>query len=563
MKRTQASVPLLGAALTLVACEGGISGGSAPAGAGPGLGTAGVTAAAGAGAGGASVTAADCAAPTAGPAPLRRLSREQYDNSVRDLLAPQQSVTAAFELDERIGGYESNAVIPISPTSVARYRDAAEALAAEAVGRLDGLLPCTVATIGEDACARQFVTSFGRRVYRRPLASAEVDALMKLYGERKAKSDFAGAVGLVISALLQSPHFLYRVEQAPGKVAGSVVALSGLEVATRLAQFFWQAGPDDALLDAATAGELDTVEGVARHAERLLADDRSRAGVRSFFRQWLGLDALLTLDKNTQRFPDFTDQVRNSMFEESLRFAEASFRGEDRSLASLFGGTVSYLDVPLATFYGANAPGQAFARSDVSAQHRGGLLTLGAFLTVTSHPSEASPILRGKLVRNNILCEPLQPPPPSVNTTPPPRDPGVSTKVWLDSHRSNPSCSGCHQLMDPIGFIFQHYDAVGRYTEQDGNLPVDATGEVVTSGDAAGMYDGVGELAAGLAKSSQVRDCMAEQFVRYAVGRPKVAEDTCSIRAAGDALASAQLDLRALLFGIVKSDAFRLRKVVP
>jgi len=561
MKRTPPPVALFVAALALVGCEGAIYGGASPANAGTELGSAGGSGGKSAGAGGVSATP-QCSDPTAGPAPLRRLTREQYENTVRDLLAPQQSVTAAFELDERIGGYESNAVIAISPTSVARYRDAAEALATEAISNLDRLLPCAAAPSGEDACAREFVTSFGRRVYRRPLASAELEALMKLYTERKAKSDFAGAVGLVITALLQSPYFVYRVEQAPGQPAGSVVALSGLEVATRLANFFWQAGPDDALLDAALAGELDTVEGVGRHAERLFVDERSRAGVRSFFRQWLGFDSLLTLDKNTQRFPEFTEQLRSSMFEESLRFAEAAFRGEERSLAAFFGGNFSFVDSTLATFYGASAPSQPFARVDVSGQHRGGLLTLGAFLTVTSHPSETSPILRGKLVRTNILCEPLQPPPPEVNTDPPVRDPNVSTKVWLESHRSNPSCSACHQLMDPIGFIFQHYDAVGRYTEQDGNLPVDATGEVVTSGDAAGKYDGVTELAKGLAQSSQVRDCLAEQFVRYAVGRPKVDEDACSIRQAGDALASAQLDLRALLFGIVKSDAFRLWKVV-
>ncbi len=510
------------------------------------------------------VTAADCdGGPQAAEAPLRRLSREQYENTVRALLSRTDDVTQGFELDERIGGFESNAVVPISPTSVARYRDAAESLAAGAVTHLPDLLPCDPKTVGEAACAKTFIEIFGRRAYRRQLETAEVDQLLSLYSGRRAKSDFAGAIGLVLQALLQSPHFLYRVELAAGAQAGSVVPLRGAELATRLAYFFWQAGPDDALLDAAGAGELDSAAGVAKHADRLFADERARAGVRSFVRQWLGLDKLLTLDKNAQRFPDFTNEVRQSMFEEGLRFAEASFRGKDRSLATFLGGNFSYVDAPLASFYGIASPTEPSGRVEFGDGKRGGVLTLGGLLTVTSHPSEASPILRGKLIRENFLCEPLQPPPPGVNVTPPVRAPNTSTKVWLDSHRSNPSCQGCHQLMDPIGFIFQHYDAVGHYTDLDGTLPVDATGEIVTSGDAAGRYNGVAELSQGLARSGQVQACLAEQLVRYAVGRPKAAQDQCSIHQATTELQSSALDLRALLFGIVKSDAFRFRKVAP
>ncbi len=552
---------VLCAVTALSGCQGAITGdggGGASLASFPGSAGSPPTASAGTG------VAPDCqGGPQAAEAPLRRLSREQYANTVAALLAGSKDVSNAFELDERIGGFESNAVIPVSPTSVARYRDAAESLAADAASHVADVLPCDPAKLGESACAKRFIETFGRRAYRRPLETAEVDKLLELYSGRRAKSDFPGAVGLVIQAVLQSPHFLYRVELAPAARAGDVVPVQGTELATRLAYFFWQAGPDDILLDAAAAGELDSLDGVERHAERLFADERARAGVRSFARQWLGLDKLLTLDKNAQRFPDFTEQVRRSMFEEGLRFAEESFRGQDRSLATFLGGNFSYVDAPLARFYGIAAPGAPAGRVEFSDGKRGGLLTLGGFLTVTSHPSEASPILRGKLIRENFLCEPLQPPPPGVNVTPPVRDPNTSTKVWLASHRSNPSCQGCHQLMDPIGFIFQHYDAVGRYTDLDGTLPVDAAGEVVTSGDAAGRYDGVTELSQGLARSTQVRTCLAEQLVRYAVGRPRAEQDRCSIQQATAELGNSTFDLRALLFGIVSSDAFRFRKVAP
>lgn len=518
---------------------------------------------AGVGGPGSTLTSEDClGGPRAAEAPLRRLSREQYANTVRALLPDSGEVTSGFEPDERIGGFESNAVIPVSPTAVARYRDAAETLAATALSHLANVVPCDPAGAGETPCAKSFIGTFGRRVYRRPLETGEVDRLLALYSARRAKSDFAGAIGLVVQAMLQSPNFLYRVELAPGAEPGSVVPLQGGELATRLAYFFWQAGPDDALLDAAAAGMLDTPAGMAQEAERLFADERARAGVRSFVRQWLGFDKLLTLDKNMQRFPDFTDQVRRSMFEEGLRVGEEAFRGSDRSIGALFGGNFSYVDAPLAQFYGlAAAPAAGSGRVEFTDGKRGGLLTLGALLAVTSHPSDASPILRGKLIRENFLCEPLQPPPAGVKVTLPARDPKASTKEWLKSHSSNPSCQGCHQLMDPIGFAFQHYDAVGRYTDMDGTLPVDATGEIVSSGDAAGHYDGVAALGQGLAKSSQVRACLAEQLVRYAVGRPKAEQDQCSIQQAASELEGSGRDLKALLFGIVKSDAFRFRKV--
>ncbi len=558
MRPTLRQVGPLLATLATLACQGSISGGNddQPA---PGFGDT-----AGPETPGTDPAASTCGnEPVAAIAPLRRLSREQYDNTVRDLLAGPVSVTSDFEVDERIGGYESNAVIPVSPTSVARYRDAAEVLAANAVAHLSTLLPCDPVTMGEEPCARAFIDGFGRRAYRRPLTTTEVAALLGLYSSRRAGSDFSAALGLVISAILQSPHFLYRVELAEGAAPGSVVPLNGPELATRLAYFYWQSTPDEALLSVALGGELDTATGVEMHAKRLAADSRAAAGARSFVRQWLGFDSLLTLDKNTERFPDFTDEVRRSMLEESLRFADSVFRGPERTLAALFGGAFTFVDAPLATFYGLTPPAEPFGRVDLTGQNRGGLLSLGAFLTVTSHPSEASPILRGKLIRQNLLCEQLQPPPPGLDIRPPPRDPNVSTKEWLAQHRAEPACSGCHQLMDPIGFIFQHYDAVGRYTELDGNLPVDASGEVITGGDAAGSFNGVAELSHAFAQSSQVRACLADQLVRYAIGRPGAEEDACSIAHARSKLESDGLDLSALLLGIVTSDAFRFRKVEP
>ena len=164
----------------------------------------------------------------------------------------------------------------------------------------------------------------------------------------------------MITAILQSPHFLYRVEVAEGAAAGSVVPLRGSELATRLAYFYWQSAPDEALLNAALSGELDSIAGLETQAQRLAADPRAAAGARSFVRQWLGLDSLLTLDKNTERFPDFTAEVRASMLEESLRFADEVFRGTERSVSALFNGPFTFVDAPLAKFYGLTPTAEAF-----------------------------------------------------------------------------------------------------------------------------------------------------------------------------------------------------------
>lgn len=495
------------------------------------------------------------AALVAAPAPLRRLTNEEYDNTVRDLLGMSDRPAAGFPPDEAVGGFENNTVTPISQTGVERYMEAAEALAARAVQHLDALSPCSSGA-QPASCAERFLDTFGRRAYRRPLEPRERAALLALFDAELARTGYVHAIELVLTAMLESPSFLYRAEPADGATAAR--ALSGYELATRLSYFLWASTPDDALLDAAETGTLETVDGLERAARRLLADPRAKDGVRSFHRQWLDLRVLDTASKSAAQFPAFTPELKAAMVEETLRFSTyAVFQGGD-TVATLLTSRRSFVNAGLAKLYGVPAPeGSDFQLVELPTRQRSGLLTQASLLAALSSADETSPILRGKFVRERLLCERIAPPPPGVAAQFPPFDPKLSRRQRFARHSSDESCAFCHHTLDPPGFAFEHYDAMGAWRTVDGAFPVDATGVLTGTDDADGPFDGVVELGARLAASDQVRRCIATQWFRAAVGRVERPEDAPSLDAAFLGFRRAGFDVRELLVAIVRSDAFR------
>lgn len=489
------------------------------------------------------------------PVPLRRLTREEYNNTVRDLLADTTRPGDAFPPDEVVGGFESNTIAPVTPTLVQRYMDAAEALAAAAVTRLDSLAPCAAGT-PQLRCAEHFVDRFGLLAYRRPLEASERSDLLALYSEKEKRSGYAGGIQLVLQSILESPQFLYRVEPARGR-GGETRPLTGYEVATRLSFFLWASTPDQELLDAAAAGKLDAAPEIERQARRLLADPRAVDGVRSFHRQWLDLDELEAVSKDAALGRTFTPELKSAMVEETLRFAaDAVFAGGD-TVKTLLTSQRSFVNAPLAALYGVPAPKQGFARVDLPAHQRSGLLSQASLMTLFANSDQTSPILRGKFVREKLLCQPIPPPPPNTAIAPPKIDPTLTTKQRFAQHRRDPSCASCHQLMDPIGFGFEHYDGIGAWRTVDGAFPVDAVGELTMTDDADGSFDGVRELGERLAASREVRHCIATQWFRFALGRGERDEDAPSIAAAYDAFAKSGFDVRELMIAIPETDAFR------
>lgn len=498
------------------------------------------------------------AAPTPGDSPLRRMTRFEYDNVVRDLLADDSHASAEFPPDEVALGFDNNAEARVVGALLfERYSAAAEAIAARAKTKLSKLLECDTAAVGQDVCARRFIAEFGQKAWRRPLAPADVDALMKVYSWGKTNYDFANGIEMVVATLLQSPRFLYRVESGPA-AAGAVVPLDGWEMASRLSFLIWGSMPDDALFDAARAGKLGTADEIKAQATRMLSDPRAREVVRHFHAQWLELDALDTLEKDTETYPAFTPALRDLFRAETERFIDDVFWEADGKFSTLLTAPFTYANAELAKFYGLTPPsGTALVKVPLD-KRRAGLLTHGSILSVQAHAAETSPIFRGKFVRVKLLCQNLPPPPDDVVIEPPAVNDSATTRERFSQHSTDPSCAGCHRLMDPIGFGFENFDGIGRWRDVENGKTVDASGEVMGT-DVSGKFNGAVELSAKLAQSEAVQLCLAKQWFRFAYGRSESAEDQCAVSQVAAPLEQAR-SLREVVIALTQTDAFRYRR---
>lgn len=503
----------------------------------------------------------DCSVLHVGNTPLRRLSRAEYDRTVRDLLGVEGNPSSALAPDERIGPFTSNAIAPITDLLVQQHMEAAESIAAEVAPHVESLMPCAM---GSEGCATRFIAELGRRAYRRPLSAEELARYETVHAQGLALGDERDALRLVLTAMLQSPNFLYHVERGDPLASGSAsdgtpVPLTSYELAARLSYFLWGTMPDDELLDAADAG-LDDPEALRGQAERLLDDPRARDAIGSFHLQWLGLETLTTIDKDQNLYPGFDDATRRALQDETVRFADRVIREDDGRLETLLTASWSMLDGPLFALYGVDPrdPNEPVA---LDPTQRAGILTQAGVLAAHAHRNQSSPVHRGILVRENFLCQPLPPPPPNVNNTPPEPTPGQTTRQRFAAHRDREECANCHRLIDGIGLGFEHYDAIGAYRTTDADLPVDATGDIVGAGEIDGAFDGAIELAGMLAESDMVRQCVGRQWFRFALGRMESNDDECTRRSIQEAFDASDGDLRELMIAIATSDAFRNTRV--
>lgn len=496
---------------------------------------------------------ASCEELAVGSTPLRRLTRAQYRNSIRDVLGLAADV-GSLDSDEKAGAFDSNYAAAVSPDGVEQYRAVAETLAAEVMASVELLAPCDGP---EDACLENFVQSTGRRLFRRPLTDAERSDYV---GLAQAADDFDNGIRVAVQAMLQSGHFLYHLEFGLPDPSGDVVALTDYEVASRLSFFLWNSVPDDALLDAADAGELASADGVRLHAERLLQDPRAREAVGEFHVQWLALDHLSTTFKDPEYYPDFTPELAEAMVAETRRFSQIVVLQGDGRLETLLTADFSYLEPQLFELYGVEPPADHNVGVPVQLDpnQRAGLLTQAAFLSEHALTNASGPIQRGVEVRTNILCDPPPPPTPGIDITPPELLPDATTREVFEEHTNNNLCASCHQLIDGIGLGFEAYDGIGAYRTMENGLPVDDLGELVAT-DVDGEFEGAVELAHTLAQSPQVRECVARQWFRFAFGRFEVDADQCSLDVMHQAFEESDYDVRELLLHIVETDAFRFK----
>jgi hypothetical protein len=492
-----------------------------------------------------------------GPAPMRRLAHREYVRTVRDLLGYDGAALDGFVGQTSATGFDNQAsTLGVTAALADEYMRAAEAVAADAVLDLSALLPCDPAASGEDPCALAFIEELGARAYRRPLEEEHIDRLVGVFAAGRDGWSFDVGIELVVRTMLQSPHFLYRVELGGAGDGSGSVPLDGWEMATRLSYFLWGTMPDAALFAAAAEGRLESADQIAAEAERMLEDPRARLAVGDFHEQWLRLGGLPAMSKDTMLYPEFDDAFKASALEETRRFVEHVVFEGSGDLDGLLLGGYSFVDDTLAALYGVPAPG-GFAQVSLPPDRRAGILTHASFLAVTSKPNQTSPVARGKAVRELLLCETLPEPPPDVDTTPPAIDPSATTRERFAQHSTDPTCASCHRLMDPIGFGFEHYDPIGRWRDEESGLPIDATGEVV--GSASPGFDGAVELAQILADDPAVHACFVRNWLTWAHGRSPEDAESCGVGDLTAALEQSGGDVKALVLAIVRTEAFRRR----
>jgi hypothetical protein len=510
--------------------------------------------------------AAACAAANGvlnvGVTKVRRLTRDQFNNTVRDLLGTNPGRPAdALAPDERIGPFHSNAVAPITDLLVEQHQEIAAALATGAMSRMTQLSPCDLVADTGTTCATRFVTEFGRRAYRRPLTTAEITPYVNLFTLGRTGANAQNGFRLVVDAMLQSPFFLYQHDVgASGTPATGPIPVTAYELASRLSYFLWNSMPDPTLFDLAANGTLTQETVISAQVQRMLGDSKAAATIALFHRQWLAIDDLASREKDTTVYPMFSPALVDAMVHENAMFSDYVVRQGDGRLMTLFSSNLAFPQGTLFSLYGVSQPANFTVGMSVplDATRRAGILTQAAFLTRHSHGNQTSPVHRGIVVRENLMCQIITPPPSTVNAVAPPVTSTTSTRQRFEQHSANPACADCHSVMDPIGLGFEHYDGIGAYRTNDGLGPVDARGEIVRAGpDLVGAFNGAIELSAKLAGSRDVQDCLTNQWFRFSLGRMESTNDACSIVAIRDGFRASGGNIRTLLAQIATSPAFR------
>lgn len=498
--------------------------------------------------------------------PVRRLTREEYRRTLTDLLGGEAGAADGLPPEERGNGFGNDAAFQsvslLLAESYARIAEEVVESATRDAERVAGLLGCDPLAQGEVTCIQGFIAQFGARAYRRPLEAEERGRLADVFAEVRAFDGFESALRAVIEVMVQSPAFLYRLELSEPEPETGLARLDGYELATRLSYLLWGTMPDDELRRAAGAGELQTPAQLRIQAERLLDAVPARASVQRFHGVLFGLEGLGNLQRSPVEFPGLPSGLGGLLREETQRFVEhVVFEGAG-DLSTLLTSSESFLNQELAEFYGVpGVTGPEFRLVQLEPQRRAGLLTHASVINAHTPGIDSHPVLRGLLVRRVLLCDPPPDPPDGINLSVPPQ-PGASTRQRFEQHRADALCASCHQLMDPIGFGFEHYDAVGRWRELDDGVPVDASGEVVGT-DVAGPFVGARALVERLAASEEVADCYVSHWFAYGYGRRATPEDSCSRDYLREAFRGGQGRVRELLLALTETDAFRYRRVEP
>ncbi|MEZ6067070.1 MAG: DUF1592 domain-containing protein [Planctomycetaceae bacterium] len=506
----------------------------------------------------------------------RRLTRTEYLNAVRDAVGVPIDSSLAPPSDGSGGeGFDTNGdTLFTSPIHIEQYLAIASQVVNDALPEVEPegtdpvaervraartrlLVSLPGAQVPDEQAAREVIRAFTYRAWRRPVSDTEVDSLLSLYLQTRASGgNFVTAVRQPLKAALVSPNFLFVVEaESP---TGGVQRLTPYELALRLSLLVWSSIPDDELLRAAEAGELDTNEQVITQLRRMLADPRARAIGENFGLQWLGLANFRTTTKpDAEVFPAYTEELADDLREEAIRFVADVFR-EDRSLLELIDAPYVTVNGRLAQHYGlALDPDADWQRLETADRQRGGVVTLGAALMTASYPRRTSPVLRGRWVLEEVLGSKVPPPPAGVPALEESEASHAATlRERLELHRQKTECAACHDRMDPLGFGLDNFDALGRWRETDNGQPIDSTGKL-PSGQ---TFSGPAELKRILLqRGGEFEKHLVRKLLGFALGRDLNKFDQCVIDECLKRLKSEGHRSGAVLETIVTSYPFQHR----
>lgn len=510
-----------------------------------------------------------------GPVAVRRLSNDEYDTTLQDLLQADPGAAVNFQPDARNLGYRNIAAALTVPLVVAeQYGTAAAKLAAQVSANAATLAPCAGSDAAAEAtCAESFITSFGAKAFRRPLVAEELTAYSKIFQEERGRTNYAEGIGAAVETLLQSPYFLYKTELGAG--TGVARQLTSHELATQISYLVTGTMPDPDLMAAANGNQLTTADQREAQARRLFKSNRTPTWLRGFVTQWTSISSLPAVKKDPAFFPTYDTNLQTAIIEESNRFVDAVFANEGGSLATLFTANWSILNPATAAHYGTAAVPSDWTKTNLPAGQRMGILTSAGFLAANAKAIDSFPIRRGKVLRTQILCRPLAPPPPGFVPKDPEPSTALTTRERFAAHSQNPVCASCHVEIDPLGLGFENYDGIGLYRTSENSKPVDASGAIVNvSPEVDGPFTDAIAFIQRISSSQVLKDCVARESFRWGMGRANVSEPRdqtspdyakfLSDKAVLDAMsaqmtASPTSDIRELLVALVRAESYPYR----
>ncbi len=499
---------------------------------------------------------------------MRLLSQRELGNAIEALVGFRPQALAQLPTDKHDLVYDR---VVDAQTVSSLHEDAFEAIADEIADKLlasdfsNVVASCAPASaLGTDGaalgtarrpCLQAVVDSVAPRAFRGALAADERAALLDLYDKAASYRDGARQV---VHGIFRSPSFLYLVEYGQ-PIAGraDALALTDDEVAARLSFGLCETLPDNELRAAATAGQLHDPEDIARHAARLFGLPCAKATVQSFWTQWFRLAKLDGLVRDATKYPEWTPTLASAVQRESQQFFDHLMWEKPGSLHDVFVARTSVIGSAVAPLYGLSGLGDQPAPIDLPPERRG-ILTQPSILAITSDPDASSPVKRGVFVLQSVLCQKLPQRPQNLAIMTPAPNNAVTTRERWAQHSNNPSCSFCHQMLDPVGFAMEDFDAIGRHRTTENGLPIDASGGVPSLGIADHTVTGAGQLSDVVADLDAVKACFSRQWMRFALGRLEVSADVPNLEPVMS-ITKSNGDLQQAFLSLVRTPAFRQR----